>query len=150
MNSPNPLVLHHYSDLDHDQGMVEELVGGTVGERIRGAYMRAGMNRSQFARLLDVAYTTVNDWEKKDRTPQANTLERIAEILHVSIDELMGTTDQAPHTQAVLSEFLASPQAEGISDGERRTLESMRFYDMSPDLAMYAGVLSMLRVFGTR
>ncbi len=51
---------------------------------------RAGMTKTQLAEALGVDITTVCKWEKGPNKPLANTLIKLADLLHCSTDELLG------------------------------------------------------------
>ena len=62
--------------------------GDSLGQRIRQAYVDAGLNRSQFQRALGVAYSTVLMWERDRTQPNADNLRLISE--DVSIYRVIG------------------------------------------------------------
>lgn len=64
------------------------LQGSTVGERIKAAYLRAGLKRAAFARMVDVSYPTVENWEHGRTKPQADNLQRIADVTGFSASEI--------------------------------------------------------------
>lgn len=102
--------------------------GSTLGQRIRAAYIGAGLNRSQFSRMMDVHYTTVISWEKDKTRPRADSLRMIAEITNTPVAALLdGQPTRAASTPA-LAAFLKTPQGRSVSDDELRMLQSMRAY----------------------
>jgi len=65
----------------------------TLGRRIRK--LREGLELSQIelAARLSVANSTVSQWEADKRVPDSVMLERLADLFNVSVDYLLGRTD---------------------------------------------------------
>jgi len=63
------------------------------GERIRKLREEAGINQPQFAKLLNVKTATINRYENDVREPEYATLIQIADFFNVSIDYLLGRTE---------------------------------------------------------
>ena len=63
----------------------------TVGERIRTARKQAGMTQRELADKLEISYVGVSQWESGRRNPKESTLARIADVLDVPLNYLMGT-----------------------------------------------------------
>lgn len=61
----------------------------TTGERIKQARQAVGMTQADLAKLLDVPFQSISQWERGVRNPKYSTLQRIAEALGVSADSLM-------------------------------------------------------------
>ncbi len=60
-------------------------------ENLRYYRERAGYKQAkEFAKTLDISYTTYTSYENQGREPKYNTLCKIADLLNVSIDELLG------------------------------------------------------------
>lgn len=81
-----------------------------------------GMNRAQFARAMDVHYTTVNDWEKGKKTPNPENLQLAADIGRTTVEWLMTGEGPTPvsgvrrKTYAAFAEFLKnSPSIKNAS-----------------------------------
>jgi len=51
------------------------------------------MTQKELAQKLNLTDATLNRYEKGHRKPDPKTLSKIAEILHVSVDWLLGRTD---------------------------------------------------------
>lgn len=92
-----------------------------VGERIREAYLKAGYNRNRFARLIDVNYTTIYNWEKGVRLPSATSLEAIAAATGTSATSLL-TGDP----EAVSQSAHHSPQPGYLKAAEKAWSEFLK------------------------
>ncbi len=56
---------------------------------------RGGLSRSDLGRLSSVTYNTVRNWETGESAPSPSTLERVAEVLGVTVHELAVVPEQA-------------------------------------------------------
>lgn len=54
-----------------------------------------GLSRSDLGRLSSVTYNTVRNWETGESAPSPSTLERVAEVLGVTVHELAVVPEQA-------------------------------------------------------
>lgn len=78
----------------------------TFGERLIERRGEKGFNQKEFAAALGVTPTRLNYWEKNKREPDVEMLKKIASILEVSTDELIGlpSRDADPQTKEELKE----------------------------------------------
>ena len=60
-----------------------------IGERIREARKEKGLSQVELGKLLKVTQQMIAQYEKGDRTPKKDTLEKIAEALEVPLTQLM-------------------------------------------------------------
>ncbi|MCC6873516.1 MAG: helix-turn-helix domain-containing protein [Sandaracinaceae bacterium] len=81
-------------------------MGPTLGQRIASARAAAGLNRNQLARALGTSWQHVDHWEKGRTQPSLESVRRIAEVLGVSVDYLMGLRDQPERSSSALERFL--------------------------------------------
>lgn len=133
--------------------MAEEAALDQLGVRLRQAREAAGITQDDLARMSGVRGPTIYRYEKgRISAPRADIALALSESLGITIRWLLtGELDEpAVERSPGLVAFLASPQSDGLTDHERRTLESIRFYGMEAGPEMYAGVLSMMRVYGAR
>lgn len=65
-------------------------------ENLKKIRKSSGYTAKELAKVLELPYTTYIAYENQGREPKFDTLMRIAYILHVSIDELLGYTPDAP------------------------------------------------------
>lgn len=59
---------------------------------------KLGLNQTQAAIKLDISRVNYNRYEKGDRTPDNDTLKRIADFYDITIDYLLGHEDQQAKT----------------------------------------------------
>lgn len=71
-----------------------------VGDSIREARKRAGLNQEELAELARLNRVTIAKYEAGKVEPGAQALSRIADALDVTVDELLGRSapDEAPKT----------------------------------------------------
>lgn len=95
----------------------------TFGERLRS--LRASKNLSQmdFAKQIKVSKSSVNMYERDEREPGFETLERIADYFNVDIDYLLGKSDVTCKIQPCLSSI------PNITDSEYLLLQKFRALD---------------------
>ena len=65
-----------------------------LSDNIRKLREENGMTQQQMAEQLYVSRQTVCRWENGSRTPDLDMAERIAEIFHVSVDELISAGEK--------------------------------------------------------
>ena len=61
-------------------------------DRLRYYREQRGYSSDELAKLLDIPYTTLKGYENAGREPKYNILIKIADILNVSLDDLVGRT----------------------------------------------------------
>ena len=70
-------------------------------ETLRGLRESRGLTQVRLAELLEVSPRVYNRWETGAAAPRLDTLVRIADILNVTLDELVGRTE--PTSEVVIS-----------------------------------------------
>lgn len=70
-----------------------------LNERIRELRKRKGFTQEELAVRLHVVRQTVSKWEKGVSVPDASTLQSVAEVLEVSVQELLGADTKQPESQ---------------------------------------------------
>src|SRR5438094_438687 len=65
-----------------------------LGPRLGRARERAGFSQEDVALLVGQPRTVISDWERSTRRPRADDLEKLAVIYRVSLDELLGGTEE--------------------------------------------------------
>lgn len=77
------------------------------GERLKKLREGRSLSQGEFGRLFRVAQTTIGMYEKGNREPNFNKLKQFADFFGVSIDYLIGHTDDpSKHYSPVTREFL--------------------------------------------
>ncbi|MGO0061854.1 helix-turn-helix domain-containing protein [Brevibacillus fluminis] len=102
----------------------------TLGEKMKKLREQHGWTQAQAAEKLGVSSQVVSNYERDYRSPDKETLSKIAKMYHCSIDWLLGLSDSQEQageggstvqTEKVNRAFLEFP--EGISEEEREYLE---------------------------
>ena len=65
-------------------------MSATIGENIRRALREKGVTQRELAKLTGMTEQTVSRWCGDKRTPAADDLKKIANVLNVSADLLLG------------------------------------------------------------
>lgn len=87
-----------------------------VGERIREARKRAGYNQEQLAELARLNRVTIAKYESGKIEPGAQALMRIADVLEVTVDELLGR-DSQDESQNIVDNSPKTTEARILSAG---------------------------------
>lgn len=89
-------------------------------EKLKMARKDQKITQVQLAKTLSVSQGTIANWENGLREPDLTTVQKIAEVLNVSVDYLLDTTDLGQRSpQKVTDEdikFALFRGEEGISD----------------------------------
>ena len=68
-----------------------------IGEKIRTKRRERGLTQAELANILGVTKAAVSKWENEDSYPDITLLPQIAQIFHITMDELFDyTIDQKP------------------------------------------------------
>lgn len=73
-------------------------------ERLAELRIEKGLNKKETAERLEVAPTTYNSWESTDRTPNIDTICKIADYYKVSTDYLLGYSDYKSNSAALFAD----------------------------------------------
>ena len=73
-------------------------MGNITGKRIKKLRQDLKLTGCEFGKKLDVTKTAVSNWENGNRTPDIDTINKIADYCNVSADYLLGRTDNPNHT----------------------------------------------------
>lgn len=74
-------------------------MGDKFNENLKIARERKGLSQKDIAESIGVARSTYSLYESGNREPNVQTIKKIADILNVSADELLGIDDE-PQTIA--------------------------------------------------
>lgn len=66
----------------------------TIGDRIRSARERLGSNQARLAADAEITPAAISQIESGDRIPSTPILRKLASVLKVSTDYLLGVTDE--------------------------------------------------------
>jgi transcriptional regulator with XRE-family HTH domain len=107
--------LHFTYNLSGQQG--RNLVMRT--DRLKATRVKAGHTQESLAELLETDKRAISRWESGTFTPNTETLVRLAKILGVSADYLLGLSDDPlPHMRI-----------DNMTEDERRVVAAMRHGD---------------------
>lgn len=67
----------------------------SLGERIRRTRRKKGWTQAKLAEALGIRAGTLSGYEREYRSPDVEMLDRIASVLGVSVDYLLGRIDDA-------------------------------------------------------
>ena len=76
-------------------------------ENLKALRKQKGFSQEELATRLHVARQTISKWEKNLSVPDADTLIRLAEILEVSVSELLGAKMENESTTNDVAEQLS-------------------------------------------
>ncbi|RKS86904.1 phage repressor protein C with HTH and peptisase S24 domain [Orbus hercynius] len=111
-----------------------------LGERIKFARLQSKLTQPEIAQMLGVSKAAVSKWEKGDNTPKE--LDRLAKILHVSLDWLRTGKGQVKRTDEIMKELNKIPVDEWDDSTPLETDEVEVPYYKSIELAAGAGATS--------
>ena len=81
--------------------MTYNLMEGGVTVRLKELRTANKITQDKLSKILGVSRTTVTMWESGASEPDTDTLIRLAEILNVSVDTLLGNTKKPPTSEDV-------------------------------------------------
>lgn len=87
----------------------------TIGKRIMENRKRLGLTQDALAEKLGVTAQAVSKWENDLSCPDIATLPKLADIFHISVDELLGRSALPVHTAEVVEE--EEPEGIHIQNG---------------------------------
>ena len=110
------------------------------GENLKTLRKQKGFSQEELAVRLHVVRQTVSKWEKNLSVPDADTLIRLAEILEVSVSELLGTK--------IESENVASDVAEQLSRiNEQLAIKNRRSRRIWKVVAIVLAIIVLVNIF---
>ena len=69
-------------------------MGDKFNENLKTARERKGISQKDMAEIIGVAKSTYSLYESGNREPNVQTIKKIADILNVSADELLGINEE--------------------------------------------------------
>ena len=88
----------------------------TYGQRIKTARKKAGMTQTELAKKLGIPYQSIGQWEKDQRNPKLETLQRIADALGVHVLDLLGVGDELDTYRSKIKFSSSSSEARPLVD----------------------------------
>ena len=74
-------------------------MGENFNENLKKARIKSGLSQKEVSENIGVAKSTYSLYESGNREPNVNTIKKIADVLNVSADTLLGI-DEEPTTMA--------------------------------------------------
>lgn len=96
-----------------------------LSENLRLLRKRKGLTHEDIANYLHVVRQTVSKWEKGISVPDADALMRLADLLGVSVSELIGATVEDDKDENVIAQELARIN-EQMADRNRRSKKILK------------------------
>lgn len=138
------------TDQDRRTLLVPSVRGATIGERISTSRGRRGWTKAELARRIGKSWRLLHKWESGEQSPDRESLQLLAGVLGVTIEELLGVAAGQDPPFASWPEFVASPPGSEMTPDERRALQSFAWpQGTEPTVSGYVMVLAALRS-GTR
>lgn len=98
--------------------------------RIKELRMQKGLLQKDLAVILKVAQNTLSYWEQGKFQPDTDTLKKLADYFNVSVDYLLGRTDNPDTLDAQLEgvDFALYGEVKDLTDEEKeKILEFVKF-----------------------
>ena len=110
------------------------------GENLKTLRKQKGFSQEELATRLHVVRQTISKWEKNLSVPDADTLIRLAEVLEVSISELLGAK--------IENENAASDVAEQLSRiNEQLAIKNRRSRRIWKIVAIILAAIVLINIF---
>lgn len=112
----------------------------TTAEKIRQQRRLANISQEEFSYLVGVSLKTVQRWEKGERSPRMDEINKVAQVLNVPASELMDTpeNENTPQIQVIPSQNKTS-QSQEINTGMAvMTLQDGRKFEVPATPEGYA------------
>lgn len=125
-----------------------------LGENIRILRKRKGYSQETLAQQLHVVRQTVSKWEKGLSVPDAQMLSRLAELLEVSVSDLLGSKvadaeeEKEPDLQAIAQQLaILNEQLAASSARKKRRIKGLLLGIVAVFLLVVL-ILSVLTILG--
>ena len=110
-----------------------------ISEILKTLRQEDGLTQNQLAKNIGIGQSTIVGYERGDREPTASNLIKYANYFNVSMDYLVGRTDE-------LGAMITSPATKALSDREKRVLalfRKMSFAEQSRYIGFGEGLLGI-------
>lgn len=87
---------------------------------------KKGLNQVELAKIFNVSKQTVSNWESGKRTPDAQTIEKLADFYNVTTDYLLGREASSEKNNVYSEEVkIASALFEELSESQKKVVLSL-------------------------
>jgi transcriptional regulator with XRE-family HTH domain len=124
-----------------------EVITMTLGQKLKVLREKRGWTQAQAAERLGISSQVVSNYERDYRSPDKETLSRIAKVYNCSLDWLLDVTNNSDRINDPTSDNKKDITIE-LTDEERRVLEEMKKYpvffnDLASDPSKIKKVIKM-------
>ncbi len=103
--------------------IIETLDMSDFANRLKLLRSSRNITQARLAELLEIDPRAYNRWERGGNVPHLDTLIRIADLLQVTLDELVGRSEPSGELKIQNHELhVLCQQADGLPDEEQRAL----------------------------
>lgn len=102
-----------------------------LGYNIRREREKLGLSQTELGKLIDATKQTVSNWENGNRTPTNKTIDKLATIFNVSMDDLTGRSN-IQHLGRVyryseeLTEYIElAREIENLNDKDKKIIKEL-------------------------
>lgn len=103
----------------------------TFGERLKELRKKRSLTQSQLGARLNVTKASISGYENDTRSPDRETLVKIAEIFNVSTDYLLGRTEDKEKAPTLIAAHLDDDLTEEQMDEVRNFIDFIKQRDHS-------------------
>lgn len=116
------------------------------GKRLRALMESHDINQRDLSRVTGARPATVGEWYHGRSVPGWSYLGQIAEVLHVTIEELLGIAEGQEPPYEAWREFRQTHQGQSLNEEEVRALKLLAWpQGTEPTVASYQIALQALR-----
>ncbi|AHM56379.1 transcriptional regulator, XRE family [Peptoclostridium acidaminophilum DSM 3953] len=95
----------------------------TFGDRLKNLRIEKDLTQQDIADILGVGRATIAGYETKGKQPDFDKLKSISDYFDVSIDYLLGRTDERKPGSKILTKAYHSINANGLSEEDIKQVE---------------------------
>lgn len=102
----------------------------SLGRRLKELRELKKISRAEFAEKMKLSYWAISKYETDERTPDSETLGKIADFFDVSIDYLLGRTNtkEKPSDTDTIAAHRTDDPMDDLPAEARRSLEDFKRY----------------------
>ncbi|MDI9469559.1 MAG: helix-turn-helix domain-containing protein [Bacillota bacterium] len=100
----------------------------TLGERIKEARKQCGLTQKQLAEKMQLSGASIAEWEEDKALPDTANLKALAQLLNVSVDDLLNSAKSAADS-VVREAYKLSDYGKGSRKNKKNRLIRERFPD---------------------
>ena len=86
---------------------MKKLKNSVMKKRIKLARKKAGLKQKELARKAKMTESAICNYEKGKQLPNSNALYKLSQVLEVSVNYLMGTTDPSEFQDLLYNQKIA-------------------------------------------